>query len=82
MSRELLLPPVVMLRRKDACGCAYATKVREPPICFSGVADAYFDSLPVIFITGQLNTYEYSGIAGPSTAGAFRRSIWFPWRSR
>lgn len=24
----------------------------------------YFDSLPVIFITGQLNTYEYSGIDG------------------
>ena len=30
----------------------------------SGVADAYYDSLPVIFFTGQLNTYEYSGIEG------------------
>ena len=30
----------------------------------SGIADAYFDSLPVIFLTGQLNTYEYSGIPG------------------
>ncbi len=30
----------------------------------SGVADAYYDSLPVIFLTGQLNTYEYSGIKG------------------
>ena len=30
----------------------------------SGIADAYFDSLPVIFLTGQLNTYEYSGIQG------------------
>ena len=28
------------------------------------MADAYYDSLPVIFLTGQLNTYEYSGIKG------------------
>lgn len=49
---------------KDACGCAYATSGPGAANLLSGVADAYFDSLPVIFITGQLNTYEYSGIAG------------------
>ena len=25
----------------------------------TGIADAYFDSIPVLFITGQVNTYEY-----------------------
>ena len=45
---------------KNACGCAYATSGPGAANLLSGVADAYFDSLPVIFITGQLNTYEYS----------------------
>ena len=25
----------------------------------TGIADAYFDSIPVFYITGQVNTYEY-----------------------
>ena len=25
----------------------------------TGIADAYFDSIPVLYITGQVNTYEY-----------------------
>ena len=49
---------------KDACACAYATSGPGAVNLLSGVADAYFDSLPVVFITGQLNTYEYSGIQG------------------
>ena len=49
---------------KDACACAYATSGPGAVNLLSGVADAYFDSLPIIFITGQLNTYEYSGING------------------
>ena len=49
---------------KNACGCAYATSGPGAVNLLSGVANAYFDSLPVIFITGQLNTYEYSGIRG------------------
>ena len=49
---------------KDSCACAYATSGPGAVNLLSGVADAYFDSLPVIFITGQLNTYEYSGIDG------------------
>ncbi len=49
---------------KDACACAYATSGPGAVNLLSGVADAYFDSLPVVFLTGQLNTYEYSGIQG------------------
>lgn len=49
---------------KDDCGCAYATSGPGAVNLLSGVANAYFDSLPVVFITGQLNTYEYSGIQG------------------
>lgn len=51
-----------------ACGLAQATK--RPAVAYatsgpgavnlvSGIANAYYDSLPVIFITGQVNTYEY-----------------------
>ncbi len=46
------------------CACAYATSGPGAVNLLSGVADAYFDSLPVIFFTGQLNTYEYAGIPG------------------
>lgn len=49
---------------KEECACAYATSGPGAINLLSGVADAYYDSLPVIFLTGQLNTYEYSGIEG------------------
>ena len=49
---------------KEECACAYATSGPGAVNMLSGVADAYYDSLPVIFFTGQLNTYEYSGIEG------------------
>lgn len=48
----------------ERCACAYATSGPGAANLLSGVANAYFDSLPVIFLTGQLNTYEYSGIQG------------------
>ena len=48
----------------ERCACAYATSGPGAANLISGIADAYFDSLPVIFLTGQLNTYEYSGIPG------------------
>lgn len=47
---------------KDGCACAYATSGPGAVNLLSGVANAYFDSLPVVFLTGQLNTYEYAGI--------------------
>ena len=48
----------------ERCACAYATSGPGAANLISGIADAYFDSLPVVFLTGQLNTYEYSGIPG------------------
>lgn len=47
-----------------SCACAYATSGPGAANLLSGVAEAYFDSLPVIFLTGQLNTYEYTKIPG------------------
>ncbi len=49
---------------KNACACAYATSGPGAVNLLSGVANAYFDSLPVVFLTGQLNTYEYVDIPG------------------
>lgn len=49
---------------KDDCACAYSTSGPGAANLLSGVANAYFDSLPVLFFTGQLNTYEYAGIPG------------------
>lgn len=49
---------------KDDCACAYATSGPGAVNLLSGIANAHFDSLPVVFLTGQLNTYEYSGITG------------------
>ncbi len=42
--------------------CAYSTSGPGATNLITGIADAYYDSVPVIFITGQLNTYEYSNI--------------------
>lgn len=38
---------------------AYATSGPGAINLLSGVANAYYDSLPVVFLTGQVNTYEY-----------------------
>ncbi|MGI6736872.1 MAG: thiamine pyrophosphate-binding protein [Anaerovoracaceae bacterium] len=43
---------------------AYSTSGPGAANLLNGVADAYFDSAPVIFITGQLNTYEYLDLPG------------------
>ncbi len=42
--------------------CAYSTSGPGATNLITGIADAFYDSVPVIFITGQLNTYEYTGI--------------------
>ena len=41
------------------CAVAYATSGPGAINLISGIANAYYDSLPIIFITGQINTYEY-----------------------
>lgn len=44
------------------CAVAYATSGPGAINLMSGIADAYYDSAPVIFLTGQLNTNEYTDI--------------------
>ena len=43
---------------------AYSTSGPGAANLISAIADAYYDSTPVVFISGQLNTYEYLGIDG------------------
>jgi len=54
------------------CACGYAQASNKPGIAYAtsgpgatnlitGIANAYFDSIPCIFITGQVNTYESKG---------------------
>lgn len=54
------------------CACGYAQTSNKPGVAYAtsgpgatnlitGIADAYFDSIPCIFITGQVNTYESKG---------------------
>jgi len=42
-------------------GIAYATSGPGATNLLTGIACAYFESLPCIFITGQVNTYEQKG---------------------
>ena len=46
---------------KDKPGVAYATSGPGATNLITGVCDAFFDSIPVIFITGQVNTFESRG---------------------
>ncbi|OHD13522.1 MAG: hypothetical protein A2Y41_06495 [Spirochaetes bacterium GWB1_36_13] len=46
-------------RNSDKIGIALATSGPGATNLITGIADAYFDSIPTIFITGQVNTYEY-----------------------
>lgn len=42
-------------------GVAYATSGPGATNLITGIANAYFDSIPCLFITGQVNTYEAKG---------------------
>ena len=42
-------------------GIAYATSGPGATNLITGIANSYFDSIPCIFITGQVNTYEAMG---------------------
>lgn len=46
-------------RAGEAIGVAIATSGPGATNLITGIADAFFDSIPVLFITGQVNTYEY-----------------------
>lgn len=54
------------------CACGYAQASGKPGVAYAtsgpgatnlitGIANAYFDSIPCIYITGQVNTYESKG---------------------
>jgi len=46
-------------RHSGKVGVAMATSGPGATNLITGIADAFFDSIPVVFITGQVNTYEY-----------------------
>lgn len=48
-------------RASAKTGVAFATSGPGATNLLTGVASCYFDSVPVLFITGQVNTYEYKG---------------------
>ena len=54
-------------------GCAYAQLTMKPTVVYAtsgpgatnlvtGIANAYFDSIPIVFITGQVNTSEINNL--------------------
>lgn len=51
-----------MAQASGQCAVAYSTSGPGAANLLSGVANAYMDSEPVLFITGQVNTYEYTDI--------------------
>lgn len=50
-------------------GVAYATSGPGATNLLTGIACAYFESIPCIFITGQVNTYEQKGALGVRQRG-------------
>jgi acetolactate synthase-1/2/3 large subunit len=46
-------------RESGKFGVAISTSGPGATNMITGIANAYFDSIPVIYITGQVNTYEY-----------------------
>ena len=46
---------------KNIPGVAYATSGPGATNLLTGIANAYYDSIPTIFLTGQVNTYESKG---------------------
>ena len=46
-------------RISESMGCAMATSGPGATNLITGIGSSYFDSIPCLFITGQVNTYEY-----------------------
>jgi len=56
------LAAVGYVKSSGKLACSYSTSGPGATNLITGIADAYYDSVPVIFVTGQLNSYEYSDI--------------------
>ena len=50
-------------------GVAYATSGPGATNLLTGICNAYFDSIPTLFITGQVNTFESKGDIGVRQRG-------------
>lgn len=50
-------------------GVAYATSGPGATNLLTGICNAYFDSIPTLFITGQVNSFEYKGSLGVRQRG-------------
>lgn len=50
-------------------GVAYATSGPGATNLLTGICNAYFDSIPTLFITGQVNSFEYKGNLGVRQRG-------------
>jgi len=48
-------------RMKNDIGVAVATSGPGATNLLTGIGSAYFDSIPCLYLTGQVNTYEYKG---------------------
>lgn len=48
-------------RVKNSIGVAVATSGPGATNLITGIGSAYFDSVPCLYLTGQVNTYEYKG---------------------
>lgn len=46
-------------KETGSIGCAVSSSGPGVTNMMTGIADAYFDNVPVLYITGQVNTYEY-----------------------
>lgn len=55
--------------RFNGIGCAMATSGPGATNLITGIGCSYFDSIPVIFITGQVNTKESKGNSGVRQMG-------------
>lgn len=56
------LEAVGYAKSSGSISCAYSTSGPGATNLITGIADAFYDSVPVLFITGQLNTYEYTAV--------------------
>ncbi len=61
----------------DKVGVAFATSGPGATNLITGIGNAYFDSIPTVFITGQVNTYESKGASAIRQKG-FQETLIVP----